>query len=240
MMIKTIAIKFCLVFTLTSLFIWVVQHSDNNIEYPTVEHNTQKHIIVDQLSSSFDVNDGHKNRINKAINQVVEKNVTKDKPTETTIHIAPGKHSPYYHIRFTLTSDNTVLTVPLSERTPKYSDNNDYEFTSWGQFEVFVERDKFPIPTPHTERKYLILRMPGTNPDKENADEYITEKFELFKKIEELEDNPNTSIEVTIELNPYMNVLSENPLEIELSGRNIFFRQAHGRYIDYVGELRPD
>ena len=151
-----------------------------------------------------------------------------DKTHETTIHIAPGKYFPYYHIRFSLTPDNTVLTVPLSERKPRHSDNNDYIFAEGGQYEVFVENKKFPFPNPLLERKCLILRMPWTNPDMENASQYIAEKYELFTKIKEMKETQSGSVEVTIELNSYMNVLSKNPLEIELSGRNIFFRQAHG------------
>ena len=162
-----------------------------------------------------------------------------DKAAETIIHVASGKYSPYYHIRFSLTPDNTVLTVPLSERKPQYSDNNDYVFAEGGQFEVFVERSKFPIPSPYSERKYLILRMPWTNISMETADQYIAEKYELFKRIKEMKETQQGSVEVSIELNPFVNVISEDPLQLELSNRNIFFRQAHGRHIDYVGSLKP-
>ena len=74
----------------------------------------------------------------------------------------------------------------------------------------------------------------------ETADQYISEKQELFTRIKEMVESQRGSVEVTIELNPFVNILSENPLEIELSGRNIFFRQAHGRYIDYVGTLKSE
>jgi hypothetical protein len=159
---------------------------------------------------------------------------------DVKIHVAPGKYSPYYHIRFTLTPDIIKLQVPISERMPRYTKSNEYVFTKGGQFEVFIDKDAFPINSPHFEKKYLILRMPWTSTDFEDSQLYIAEKHRLFQAIYEMKKDNKGAIEVTLELNPFVNVLSKKPLKVELAGRNIFFRQAHGRYIDYVGPIRED
>ena len=161
-----------------------------------------------------------------------------DAGTGAEIHVAPGKYNDYYHIRFALTPDNCELTVPLPERRPKYKGSNVFEFAEGGQFEVFVRKDEFPVPAPHTDRIYLILRMPWTNPHKPAAPLSLSEKRKLFDAIRVMKTNGRGKVEVTVQLNPYVTLVEADPLRLELSGRNIFFRHAHGRYVDYVGPLR--
>ena len=158
-----------------------------------------------------------------------------------SIVVAAGKCNDYYHVKVTLTPENSELTVSFDERpqTTPYIDNK-YEFSSWGQFEVFVDRNVFPVPAPHFTKKYLILRMPGTKPGSEKAKKYIEEKRRLFEEIKNMKLSGKGQVEVIVELNPYINVLSKDPLRVELSGRNIFFRDAHGRYIDYLGPLKEE
>ena len=154
------------------------------------------------------------------------------------IHVAHGKYGDYYHVRFTLTPDNCELTVSLSERRPRYSDSNEYTFAEGGQFEVFVRKQDFPVPSPHTSRTFLILRMPWTDPSAQHAEKHISAKRVLFDKIKRMKTEGKGTVEVVVELNPYVTVLNRDPLTVELSGRNIFFRQAHSQYIDYVGPLK--
>ena len=154
------------------------------------------------------------------------------------IHVAPGKYNDYYHVRFVLTPGNCELSVPVSERFPRYSEDNAYTFSRGGQFEVFVRRKDFPVPAPHTDREFLILRMPRTSPDHTHAAEYIAKKRKLFEQIRKMKTDGTDNVEVIVELNPYITVLERDPLTVELSGRNIFFRQAHGQYIDHVGPLK--
>ncbi|MFW6457541.1 MAG: hypothetical protein ACOC0A_04525 [Planctomycetota bacterium] len=160
--------------------------------------------------------------------------------SNSDIHVVPGKYRTYYHIRFRLTPENCELSVPVSERQPKYSDTNEYSFSEGGQFEVFVRKADFPIPSPYPDREFLILRMPWTNPSESNAEQFISAKRKLFERIRKMKEEGGEPVEVTIELNPYVKVLSEDPLTVELEQRNIFFRQAYGQYIDYVGELKDE
>ncbi|GFR70996.1 hypothetical protein ElyMa_003801300 [Elysia marginata] len=80
--------------------------------------------------------------------------------------------------------------------------------------------------------------MPWTSPDNPDAHRHIAAKRALFEKIQTMKSEGKGSVEVTIELNPYVTVLKRNPLALELSGRNVFFRQAKGQYIDYVNPLK--
>ncbi len=153
------------------------------------------------------------------------------------IVVSPGKWGDYYHLKFILTPENTELTVSMKERRDKWG-KNEYEFTPRGQFEVFVDKSVFPVSAPHFERKHLILRMPGTEPNSVNADEYIAQKKQLFENIKKMKLSGEGKVEVIVQLNPYMEVISKDPLRLELSGRNIFFRDAGGKYIDYLGPLR--
>jgi hypothetical protein len=155
------------------------------------------------------------------------------------IHISHGKYNDYYHMRFVLTPENCELTVPLSERFPKYDKTNEYSFSDGGQFEVFIRKSQFPVSAPHTNRDYLILRMPWTNPALPDSNQHIAVKRQLFEKIRKMKGDNKGSVEVVVELNPYVSVLEKQPLSLELTGRNIFFRHAHGGYIDYIGPLVP-
>ena len=155
------------------------------------------------------------------------------------INVAHGKYNDYYHMIFTLTPQNCELAVPSSERKNKYGESNQFSFSEGGQFEVFIRKTVFPIPAPHTESEFLILRMPWTDPSSGDAERNILVKRRLFERIRNMKTEGKGRIEVTIELNPYITVLNKNPLKIELSGRVIFFRQVHGQYIDHVGLLNP-
>lgn len=148
-----------------------------------------------------------------------------------------GQFKNYYHLEFDLTPDNSVLTVSNVERKPRYSRSNKYSFSAGGQFEVFIKRDNFPVKLIKNRSKFLILRMPWTSSVNEKSELYISEKLKLFHKIKQMHIRKSGKVKVVIELNPYINILSKNPLKIELTKRNMFFRQAHGRYIDYVGNI---
>ena len=156
------------------------------------------------------------------------------------IHIAHGRFHDYYHMQFTLTPENCELTIPISERHPIYTESNTYTFAEGGQFEVFVRKSDFPIPSPGIHSKFLILRMPWTAPSYADSENYIRAKGILFDRIRKMKTKGKGSVEIIIELNPYITVRKKNPLKIELSGRNIFFRQAYGRYINYVGALKKE
>ena len=154
------------------------------------------------------------------------------------IHIAPGKYSDYYHLKFTLTPENTKLAIPVAQDSGS-KNSDEFMFTSWGQFQIFIPKEMFPIEAPNC-KQYIILRMPWTNPSVPESDGYIVEKQSLFQQIRRLKTGKNVTTDVIIELNPYVAVKNKDPLKVELTGCNVFFRHAHGRYIDYLGPLKKD
>lgn len=151
---------------------------------------------------------------------------------EKTIYTSRGKYEDYYHIKFTLTPDNTLLEL---KGYNKYGTSK-YEFSD-GLFEIFIPKDKFPILAPNC-REYIILRMPMTMDNVSQKEKFIVEKKALFDRIKKMRETKAGNIDVVIELNPYIMVKNKNPLTIELTECNVFFRDSGGRYIDYVGQLQ--
>jgi hypothetical protein len=80
--------------------------------------------------------------------------------------------------------------------------------------------------------------MPMTLGDVTNKEEYIAEKKALFDRIKQMKEAKKGNIDVVIELNPYIVIKIKEPLSIELTECNVFFRDAGGRYINYVGKLQ--
>ena len=157
------------------------------------------------------------------------------------ILVTPGKYHDYYHLRLKLSADLFELSLPVSLRNPKYSDDNRYTFSEGGQFEIFVDKKALPEGIDASVvNKYLIVRMPWTQQDIPGASMYTHEKRQLFNELKNLKAAPLESLSVVVELNPYIEKRSDNPLSLKLTEPNIFFRQAYGRYINYTGALKSE
>lgn len=59
----------------------------------------------------------------------------------------------------------------------------------------------------------------------------VVKKRELYDLLKPADKN----VIVTLELNPYINIISEDPLELELQYCNVFFRHNNGDYHDQLG-----
>jgi len=134
------------------------------------------------------------------------------------ISVTPGKYSDYYHIQYTLTSDN--FTIPNSN-DPSYN----------GQFEILLNISNFPVRSKSCKSS-LILRMPSTLKDAKYSESNINEKIALFNEIKNVKSGKKKSINVIVELNPYVSVKSKIPLVLELKNCNIFFRTKNNKYIN--------
>ena len=124
------------------------------------------------------------------------------------VTVNPGKYSDYYHIPY--------LLVP-----GKYQVNNAYGFNGGGQFEVLVPKAHFPIPAPNC-RKNIIIRMPWS--------EHEATKKALYETLL----TATEPVPVILELNPYVEVLQEQPLSVQLTYCNVFFRHRNGDYVDHL------
>lgn len=136
------------------------------------------------------------------------------------VAVGHGKYSDYYHIKYTLTDSNFDTT----------RDGSEYVIDN-GQFEIYLHKADFPIPAPNCKGK-LILRMPATLSDDKNYKESIGRKLQLYDEIKKVHDKKLKSLNVIIELNPYVKVKSKRPLLLELEQCNIFFRTKNNEYVD--------
>lgn len=155
------------------------------------------------------------------------------------IVVSKGKYNDYYHVEIELNSDDYELEIPIEKRLPKYDEDNFYEFSEGGQFEIFIKKDSFPIKAPKC-KEYLILRMPWTSSDNKNSTKYIEEKKVIFDKLKSVKQGDVDSIKIVVELNPYCKVTKKDLLTVELTSCNIFFRQSHERYINYTGKVKKE
>ncbi|USE35832.1 hypothetical protein [Endozoicomonas sp. SCSIO W0465] len=123
------------------------------------------------------------------------------------IKVTPGKYSNYYHFQYKLRPDH-------------YEINKKYGFNPGGQFEVLVPKAYFPIPAPNCNRN-IIIRMPYSSKE-------ATKKM-LYDELLQ-----NKEVTVTLEANPYVTVLQEEPIKLQLQYCNVFFRHRGG---DYYNQL---
>lgn len=133
-----------------------------------------------------------------------------------SIHVNKGKYNNYYHIKLNLSRDSIL------------SDISKIIIEEGGMFELDLDKNKFPVDAPNCNSN-IILRMPWTDPDSGEAEQYIIEKKLLLEKI--VASNSN-GVDVIIELNPYVEIISDSPLKLKLTRCNVFFRHSKGRYID--------
>ena len=151
------------------------------------------------------------------------------------ISISKGKHSDYYHLSYALTQDSFVFSK--DEDGNSYSNYTADDLTrNGGQFELLIPVSKFPIPAPAC-KSHIIVRMPWTNIASANMPMGIGGKIDLFNSLKLLKNTPSTSLNVIIEPNPYVEVMSKSPLKLQLTGCNVFFRHANGQYINHTDEL---
>lgn len=125
----------------------------------------------------------------------------------TEIKVNPGRYSNYYHMTFELISG-------------QYKLNTEYGFNEGGQFEVYVPKKHFPIAAPNCKEN-IVIRMPYSESE--------TKKRALFDSLA-----ASKTVKVTLELNPYLNVIRTSPLELELQYCNVFFRHRSGDYFDQL------
>ena len=157
-----------------------------------------------------------------------------DKINGVKIYTSTGNYNiKFYHLKFRLTPENTVLANDEKLIRKGYSRNpTNYRFNildeqsdnfNCGQFEVFIPVDLFPLSK--EKRGFMILRMAQTLSCEGRANKFIRGKQDLYFRIKEMVESGVGVVEVIVELPRYLE-------------RNIYFRAARGRYIDYVGQLK--
>lgn len=143
----------------------------------------------------------------------------------------------FYHIAFSLTPSNSTLEVPSCFRNSHWRSETISAFRQDGLFEVFIRARDFPVPAPNCNSDWIILRMPATYNDAAEPEKKIKEKKDLWNRLQKMYTEKTGSLEVIIELNPYIHVIDPAVPKLELEYCNVFFRQAHGAYVPYTGTL---
>ncbi|WP_461538788.1 hypothetical protein [Spongorhabdus nitratireducens] len=164
-----------------------------------------------------------------------------DQSQHNNIVVTPGTLHDYYHLKLRLQAGDYELSIPNRLRSPKYSEDNSYRFEDGGQFEIFIRKEIFPASLDTSvASEFIILRMPWTRSDMSESERSVQQKRKLFDRLKQLKQEPEASEDIVVEFNPYIAVLSGDPLKLKLTAPNIFFRQAWGQYINYIGPLKQE
>jgi len=148
------------------------------------------------------------------------------------ISINKGKYKDYYHIQLNL--KNIPFSFSKDNNNKNYSTYTEKDlFSNGGQFEILIPKEHFPISAPSCSSN-IIARMPWTNPSIANSKDLVNKKVSLFKEL----SNKKGDLNIALELNPYVTVLSKQPLKLELKNCNVFYRHNKGEYINYLGSIR--
>ena len=139
--------------------------------------------------------------------------------------------------KFYLTSYNTIL--PSDSSSPNKNqdsqnyrddilDENSTNFTKYGQFEIFIPKEKYGFNVIEDCNNFVIVRMPQTltrNYDEETALSFIKEKQNLYFEIKNMVESKKGYVEIIIETN------GGGPC-------TDFFRSGGGRYVNYFGQYK--
>jgi hypothetical protein len=140
-----------------------------------------------------------------------------DAKPEANYVVNIGKNDTlYYHLLYTINTDNLVKIETLSEK--QFKQNG-------GQFEVLLKKQAFPIEAPNCKSD-IILRMPWVA-----SQLGLSQKYLLYKNIIALIHNQKDAVTVTIELNPYVKPDKNGLL---LTACNVYFRHANNQYIPHT------
>ena len=116
-----------------------------------------------------------------------------------------------------------LLCIPLSSSNVAFNDPRTLDsFDHGGQFQIILQPSSLSVSTPGCNG--IIARMAWSDPASDGAQADIAAKRKLFDEIGQLKSSPSAQLNVPIELNPYVKVVQSNPLRLQLTECNVFFR----------------
>ena len=168
-----------------------------------------------------------------------------------------GVERTYYHLRYTLTQDNSTLVTPEEWLQCHYSKvwgepinpegcwcNRPY-WVGNGTFVIYLKKDVFPVLS-DCKSDWLKLRMNCNRhvdvyeTSEAALEDALASKRELWLQIVDLHEGRLEHLEVILELNPYVKVLSETPLILKLDHCNLYFRTADNAYVNHLKVIQVD
>ncbi|NML16535.1 hypothetical protein [Azohydromonas caseinilytica] len=72
----------------------------------------------------------------------------------------------------------------------------------WGQFEVRLRKDAFPLPAPHC-RRHVILRVPAVAPDAPGHEQALERRWALYQQVLDVQARREASVTVPLDLSLY-------------------------------------
>jgi len=101
-----------------------------------------------------------------------------------------------------LTGQDIVRIKPKSDITRKAFEAN------WGQFEVLIPKERFPVPAPHC-RKNVILRMPAVAPGAPGREKELAFRWRTFRSLQDLIQKKAGHLDLFLAPGPYMSADQE-------------------------------
>lgn len=166
-----------------------------------------------------------------------------------------GVERTYYHLRYTLTQNNSTLVTPDEWLQCHYSEiwgepinpegcwcNRPY-WVGNGAFVIYLKKNVFPIIS-DCKSDWLKLKMNPNSSERvyqtseATLGDALVSKRELWLQITDLHEGRLEQLEVILELNPYVTVLSETPLLLKLDHCNLYFRTADNTYINHLKAIQ--
>jgi hypothetical protein len=97
---------------------------------------------------------------------------------------------------------------------PKSGISREAFYQDWGQFEVRIPKERFPIPAPHC-RKNVILRIPGAPPQTPARADQLERRWNLFQALLALSKNKDARVELPLAHGPYVERGSTGERELQ-------------------------
>ncbi|WP_157269368.1 hypothetical protein [Azohydromonas aeria] len=72
----------------------------------------------------------------------------------------------------------------------------------WGQFEIQVRRQDFPVPAPHC-RRHVILRVPAVAPDAPGREQQLEQRWTLYRQALAVQAGREAALQVPLDLSLY-------------------------------------
>lgn len=104
---------------------------------------------------------------------------------------------PHRELVLNLSHEDIARIHPGSETTLESFEKD------WGQFEVLIPKQRFPVPAPNC-RKNVILRMPAVAPDAPDHELEIRRRWIMFQSLHNLARNRIESVQTRLAAGPYM------------------------------------
>jgi hypothetical protein len=123
------------------------------------------------------------------------------------------------------TKSITLTTQDIVKVTPGSAVTREQFEEEWGQFEVLVPKQSFPIPAPNC-RKNVILRMPGVTPNAPSREQQLAARWDVFQAVHALREGKRSQVEFELASGPYLKTDKQGRLRLQYC--NAYIR-AQGR-----------